>query len=221
MAGSWEIKAQKQVLVGILHVDQVTIAWAFGLRNLIVPGAFLPVAGMPYDHARNTICAKALEGGFEWVFMLDSDVIPPNDAILRLMAHKQPFVSGVYCRRSPPHTIPVMLKTVNGQRQWLTQIPPTGLIEVDLVGAGCLLIHRSFLESIPHQKPGKPWFNWQVDQQGFLPPGECLSEDFTLCQHAIRNGHKVLVDCSIRCKHIGLGEADYGTFLPAEVRTIT
>ena len=102
MAGAWEIKAAKQVLVGILHVDNVTVAWSLGFRNLIIPGEILPVTGMPFDMARNTICRHALEHDFEYVFMLDSDVIPPSDTILRLMSHRQPFISGVYCRRSPP-----------------------------------------------------------------------------------------------------------------------
>lgn len=221
MAGSWEIKAQKQILVGILHVDTCTIAWAFGLRNLIVPGAILPVTGMPYDMSRNVVCQKALEGGFEYCGFLDSDVIPPHDTFIRLMSHRLPIVSGVYCRRSPPHAIPVMLKPIDGQRQWVTQLPTAGLIDVELVGAGCMLIHRSVLESLPPQRPGKPWFDWRVDCQGLMPPGECLSEDFTFCTACIKMGIPVKVDCSIRCKHVGFGEADYHTFLPAEVRTIT
>ena len=212
MPAAWELKQSKQVLVCILHTDLTTIAWSLGLRNLIIPGDILPVAGMPYDMARNVGCKHALDNGYQWVFMLDSDVIPPRDAILRLMRHNLPFVSGVYCRRSPPHAIPVMLK--NGV--WITEYPANSIIEVDLVGSGCLLIHRSFLESIPHQRPGKPWFDWRVDLQGFLPREECLSEDFTLCQHAIKNGWKVNVDTSIQCRHVGSAQATYGKFEPLE-----
>jgi hypothetical protein len=54
MAGAWEYKHQNQVLVGILHTDLTSIAWALGLRNLQIPGKILPVSGMPYDHSRGT-----------------------------------------------------------------------------------------------------------------------------------------------------------------------
>lgn len=130
---------QRQVLVGILHTEMVPIAWAFGLRNLQFSGAILPVAGRPYDAARNAICEQALAGGFEWVFMLDSDVIPPHDAVARLLSHNQPIVSGVYARRSPPHGLPVMQRTEGWGRSWVSSLPPRGLIEVEVVGAGCLL----------------------------------------------------------------------------------
>lgn len=148
MAGSWEILAQKQVLVGILHVETVSLAWAFGLRNLIIPGQIMPSAGAPFDMARNSICQAALQNGFEYVFMLDSDVIPPRDAILRLLAHKQPIISGVYCRRSVPHAIPVMQR----QGRWLTQIPMNSIIEVDVVGAGCLLPETEVLTNYAPMK---------------------------------------------------------------------
>ncbi len=223
MPGSWEIKDNRRVLCGILHTDMTTMAWSFGLRNLIIPGEIIPIAGMPYDHARNTACQMTIQHGFEWLFFLDSDVVPPRDAILRLMAHNKPLVSGVYFRRSPPHGVPVMMKPVG---QWITNFPPNSLIEVDVVGAGCLLIHRTLLEAIQHVpqrgQAGKVWFDWRVDCQGILQQGECLSEDFTLCTHVKRQfGIPVLVDTGVVCLHVGLGEASYGKFAPCEARTKT
>lgn len=221
MAGSWEIKEQNQVLCGILHVDTTTIAWSFGLRNLIIPGPILPLAGMPFDHARNVACQHALSWGQEWVFFLDSDCVPPRDAILRLLAHRLPIVSGMYRRRSPPVSVPVMLRS----GQWITDFPPNQLIEVDLVGAGCLLIHRSVLERFLTKpgRPGKPWFDWRVDMQGLMPQGECLSEDFVFNLRARQEfGYKIMVDTSIKCRHIGFGEADgEGNWKPAEVIPVT
>lgn len=214
MAASWEILAQRKVLVAILHTETVTVGWALGLRNLQVPGHVLVLSGMPYDHARNAACEHALREGYESVFMLDSDVIPPPDAILRLMAHKTDIVSGVYCRRSPPHGVVVAIK----DGQWVSRYPEPGenpVIEVDLVGAGCLLMSRRFLENMPPLRPGKRWFDWRVDMAGHLPPDmPCLSEDFCLMHHARVAGYKVLLDTSVRCKHVGLAEAGLGSFLP-------
>lgn len=217
MAGSWEIQQQQSVLVNILHTDVTTVAWAFGLRNLQIPGGLMPLAGMPYDHARNVACQVTLDRGAEWLFFLDSDVIPPHDAILRLMSRQQPIISGVYCRRSPPVAIPVMMRG----GQWVTSYPANSIIEVDVVGAGCLLIHRSVLERIPPQRPGKRWFDWRVDMKGLMPDGECMSEDFTFCLHCRRNGYKILVDTSVQCKHVGLAESKYMSFGPLDASPIT
>ena len=147
MPGAWEIKEANQVSVGILHTDNVTMHWALGLRNLIIPGRedlrlwnpISPVSGMPFDHARNACVAGMLSKPYcTHLFFLDSDVVPPKDAILRLMAHKLPIVSGMYCRRSPPHSLPVMIR--NGT--WYKDFKMGSMVEVDLVGAGCLLISR-------------------------------------------------------------------------------
>lgn len=235
MPGSWEILESNKVLCAILHTDVTTIAWSFGLRNLIIPGRdelrmfypFLPLAGMPYDHARNTSVIATLNSGAEYLFCYDSDVVPPRDAILRLMTHKLPIISGMYCRRSPPHGLPVMIK----DGRWITDFTPGSLVEVDVVGAGCLLIHRSVFERLPPdpRRPEKRWFDWRVDCKGLILPngqplyqdGECLSEDFVFCQRIKQHlGIKTYVDTSVRCKHIGHCEADLGSLLPSEIRPL-
>lgn len=216
MPGSWEAANFHRVLGVVLSTDNTTVAWAFGLRSLIFPGEFMALAGMPFDHARNVGAMKALESNATHVFYLDSDVIPPRDAVIRLLAHNQPIISGMYCRRSPPAAVPVMIK----DNQWITQFPKGKLIEVDMVGAGCLLIQRDVLANLPPQRPGKHWFDWRVDlpdlqEKGLRP----LSEDFTLCEHARKHGYKILVDTSIQCRHIGLAEAGHGTFQPLDARS--
>ncbi len=217
MPGYWEI--QPTVLVCTLHTDVTTMAWAYGLRNLIVPGQVFGLAGMPFDMARNVACQQALQAGADYLFFLDSDVIPPKDTILRLMKHDLPIVSGIYCRRSPPHAVPVMIR--NGQ--WVTEYPANSLIEVDYVGAGCLLIRRDVLEHFPpiDDKRGKRWFDWRVDMAGLLPQGEALSEDFSFCLAAKRCGLKVIVDTGIQCRHVGFGQSTFGSFVPLDTTPIT
>lgn len=220
---AYEERQLKQVVGAIIHVDTCTIPWALAFRNLR-PFAdqmpFLPIAGKPFDDARNSCVRAFLETDYQHLFFLDSDVSPPSDCVPRLLSHKLPIVSGVYYRRSPPHGKPVMMK--NGQ--WYSDHPP-GLIEVDFVGAGCLLVHRSVFERVPPQRPGKPWFDWRVDLRDCDPPivspDSCLSEDYSWNLHVRKHGYKVMVDTDIRCKHIGLAEADKESMLPAEARMFT
>ncbi len=222
MASAWETAQANQVIVGILHTEITSMAWSFGFRNLIIPGPPpIPLAGMPFDHARNVACQAAINAGVEWIFFLDSDVVPPKDAILRLISYRQPIMSGVYHRRSPPHGVPVMIKGPT----WYVVPPNSGIVEVDLVGAGCLLIHRSVLERFMINPldagRGKTVFDWRVDMAGILPQGEALSEDFSFCLHARKMGYKILVDTGIQCRHGGMGQAEFGSFKPLEVLNVT
>ena len=108
-----------------------------------------------------------------------------------------------------------MLK--NGQ--WLTDYPQNALIDVDVVGAGCLLLSRGFLESFPplDARRGKHWFDWRVDARdtGTFPPNMCMSEDFTMCAAARQLGIPVLVDTSIQCDHVGLAQFNKNSVVPA------
>lgn len=213
MAGFWE--TPPSVVCGILHVEQTSMAWAFGFRKLQPADMrVVAIAGRPYDQARNMICQATLDLGADFCFMLDSDVIPPPDAIPRLMNRNVPVISGVYHRRSPPHGLPVMQK--NGQ--FMQNYPADAIIEVDTVGAGCLLIRRDLLEAMPPQDPqlGKHWFSWKVDRQHLLPPGEGMSEDFTFNLACRKMGVKTLVDTSIQCEHVGMASYHFGGSKPSE-----
>ena len=242
MPGAWEAKPVS-ILVAILTREVVHMSWTMGLKSLILPGGVIStLTGMPFDHARNMACQQAIEGKFTHLFFLDDDTIPPHDAVVRLLQHNVPIVSGVYYRRSPPIGIPVMLRDVfdsNGKlrgRQHVEQYKIPDLIEVDYVGSGCLLIKREVLEQCPPQTRECPkckveypsehrWFDWAVDRHD-LPPDRRLSEDYTWNAHVRRHGYKILVDTSIQCRHVGWAEArlerqgkNIGpVFIPADVR---
>jgi hypothetical protein len=208
--GSWE-REGPSVLVAILTREIVTMKWALGLRNLGLPPMFgISVrSGAPYDVMRNNACEDALKAGFQRVLFLDDDVIAPPDTYVRLAQHNQDIVSGLYYRRHEP-VLPVAMKMdMQGQPQWVQAWdPPNSLVEVDYVGAGCLLIHRRVLEQTP-----RPWFEWEIGKKD----GNALSEDFAFCRNAKRVGFKVLLDTSVKCEHIGIGQASAmdGSFKPS------
>lgn len=216
MAGAWELSNNPTVLVVILTRELTSVAWAFGFKNLIIPGTFTGLSGMPFDHARNVGCQKTLELGYDYCLFLDDDVIPPNDAILRLLSHKKPIVSGLYYRRNNPIT-PVMLKNTEAGRNWITEYNVPDLLEVDYVGSGCLLISKEVLMSLPPLGPKCHWFEWRCDRTD-LQSHERMSEDFVFCEHARKHGYKIYVDTSIQCKHAGLAESKLpGQLSPLEL----
>lgn len=222
MPGSWEqINSQpinqNRVLGCTLTRETCSVAWAFGLRSMYLPnGSWTALSGMPFDHARNTGCLKLLELGWEWLFFYDDDVIAPPDTIVRLINHNKQIVSGVYYRRYEP-LAPVMLKDSPNGPQWITEYPKNSLIEVDFVGAGCLLIHRDVLKSLPPLSNRCHWFEWRCDRTD-LPHLEKTSEDFTFCKHARNHGFKIHVDTSIQCVHAGLSASSVNGFKPLEIK---
>lgn len=218
MTGAWE-REQPSVLLAILTREIVTTKWAFGFRNLALPGSSGVSfrSGAPYDVMRNSACSDALAAGFQWVMFLDDDVIPPSDVFARLVRHDRDIVSGLYYRRQEP-ICPVAMKIdAQGQAQWVTSWnPPECLLEIDLVGAGCLLIHRRALEGMP-----RPWFEWEIGKaEPATPRGRgAMSEDFAFCANARRAGFAIHLDTSIRCEHVGLGQASSqdGSFRPSSL----
>jgi glycosyltransferase involved in cell wall biosynthesis len=184
--------------------------WAISYRNLRLPpfSKEIHLSGMPFDHARNVAVEHVMKGGFTWLFFLDDDVIIPSNAIERLASHGKDIISGLYYRRIEPIE-PVMCREHAGR---ITKFNPGEMLEVDMVGAGCLLIHRRVFERIP-----KPWFEWLLDRED-IPESQRASEDFAFCRKAKQYGFRIYVDTSIQCHHAGYGRSELGGhFRPLEV----
>ena len=216
MNGAWE-RQRPSVLLAILTREIVSTKWAAGFRNLVLPAqsgvSFR--AGAPFDVARNAACTDALQNGFQWLMFLDDDVVAPPDTFARLSQSNHDIVSGLYYRRQEPICPVAMTMDADGKSTWVTQWnPPNSIVEVDLVGAGCLLIHRRVLERVQ-----SPWFTWEIGRDDVPKTRSAMSEDFAFCMKAKQAGFKVHLDTSIRCEHVGLGQsggAD-GTFKPSSL----
>lgn len=205
MPGAWEMRPE--VLVAVLTREVVYTAWAWRFRDMDFGPRHhkIIVSGMPFDHARNHAVELALQGGFEWLFFLDDDVIAPPQTVRMLINRGLPIVSGLYYRRNEP-IVPVMIKeNADGSNQWITSFQAPSLVECDLVGAGCLLIHNTVLRKMSY-----PWFEWRVDRKD-LPEKERASEDFTFCKRAKKEfGFKIYVDTGVQCLHCGPSRSEIG-----------
>lgn len=219
MPGAWEFSGP-EVFVATLTREMVSTKWAMGYRAMqLPPSAKCAVySGAPFDHARNLACEATLQEGSTWLLFLDDDVVAPPDVFRRLASHGKDIVSAVYYRRAEP-IVPVMMRNAGPTgAAWVTEWVANSLIEVDLVGAGCLLIHRRVLERMK-----KPWFEWELGrplpvQVPGAPPPRQMSEDFAFCRNAKEQyGFSIHVDTSLLCEHIGLGQSQQGGFIPARL----
>ena len=236
MTAAWEQQQKPFLTICVPHTGEVSIEWAFAVMHLRQPPRTMwsLTSGAPWDVSRSQMVQKALESGSEWVMMLDSDVIPPPDAIEKLLSWNLPIVSGLYYRRYPRAEVqpgqefhPSMWKLIpadikikcptcgiehqrgEGKYTPIVNFPDGALIETDVVGMGCCLIHRRVFEKIrekfprPHDPEFKiyPWFEWL---QGWFE-GQC-SEDFVFCEKAKDCGFKIFVDSSTKCGHAFTGK---------------
>jgi len=163
------------------------------------------------DISRDKAVRMAIQLGARWIFFLDADVIPPPDVLPRLMAHKQPIVSGLYVRRHmPPFNEMLKFRTdgVAGLRPVQDgEYSDGSVVDVDAVATGCVLIRTDVFEKVPPYQltidgqPARPaWFFWTADRY-LNNPG--MSEDFSFFTRAKRAGIPILCDTSIKCKHAG------------------
>ena len=166
--------------------------------------------GALVDRARNQLIERMLDHPIDptHLFFLDADIVPPSDALLRLLAHDLPIVSGLYRKRLPPHE--PMAFTYRGRI--LRPIPAKGprLRKVDVVGGGCLLIRREVFEKVR-----SPWFTSEWRRDGHL------SEDFSFCEKARKVGYRIAVDTAVRPLHlepmgVGTDAAGRVQFVPME-----
>jgi len=215
MPHSWQIISERQqsCLISMLAPPGgVSIDFALSWGNMQKPQIWdcMRLSGLPWDISRTQAAIQCLNGGYQFLFFLDCDILAPKDTIPRLMSHRLPIVSGLYHQRFPTWTgvtadyLPCMFNEAVGAdgkltKQAIVDYRPGSLVEAAYVPGGCLLIHRSVFERMT-QAGIKRYFEWtlQVDSE---PPGSGRSEDFEFCAKARSLGFKCFCDTSIVCTH--------------------
>lgn len=167
------------------------------------------------DLARNRFAIKLLESQHTHILMLDVDHVHPRDIIQKLarwplMNPEIEVVGGLNFRRSEPYEPCCFFKdtengTVNAPATWTP-----GLMEVDYIGTGSLLIAREVFEKIE-----PPWFqniygieaNWADEWPG---------EDIGFSEKCQKAGIKMYVDTTTTSPHVGdrlIGEKTFRAYL--------
>jgi hypothetical protein len=100
------------------------------------------------DSNRQAISKRFLESGADWLFQIDDDTIPPPGTIPALVSKGREFIAGVYFLPGPPHNPIAYMRQPDGLYFPVWNYPEGALIQVDSVGMGCTLIHRSVFEKI-------------------------------------------------------------------------
>lgn len=152
----------------------------------------------PIDHCRNTIVRKFLDTDCTHLMMIDDDIVPPTDALERLLFHDKDII-GAVCPVIGPNNDNKLEVTYNAyiaddddqliQHTWPNS---SDLEEVAMVGTGCIMIKRYVLERIPAP------FTTEYDDSGIKMTGE----DVAFCKKASDEDIEVYADFKLKCKHI-------------------
>ncbi len=154
--------------------------WRTGARDRIVA-------------SRNILREKVLNDGYDYFFSLEQDVIPAPDTLLRMLAHKKKIVTSVVYNHLPYGEEIKLLPMLYGKHP----VDPTGLWYVDeaefkipalknvlACHLSCTLIHRDVLELVEFRHMGTTF------------------DDMAFSKDAIDRGFLLLVDTSIKPKHV-------------------
>ena len=140
---------------------------------------------------------------FSHLIMLDSDHVHPPDVVQRLAqaAALHPdklIIGGLYFRRTPPHD-PLIFKADETGRLRQPATWGQGLLEVDVLAHGCIIIAREVFERIP-----PPWWQYSYDGDYSDPTQEYTfsSEDVNFSLLCGKHGIKSWCLTSLITEHI-------------------
>jgi len=202
------MKKKKDVIVVAIptigpHNSEISLKLARFLTNLKAPRGYdLKISFSfknPVDANRNRIVKNFLEDKQnKWLVMIDSDNVPP-DNILDIIKLNKPVVSATVMgmQNGIPH--PLVMK-MNSKKMYTmvnlseinNEVDKDGLIEVDGVGCGCIVIRRDVLEKIKSN-----WFRFQYNDWGDI----AYSEDYSFSQKVKKNKFKIYVSVKHICEH--------------------
>jgi len=160
-----------------------------------VPFGFEFTIGMVTDQARNKIVNSAIHNGCSHILFLDSDMTFPKDIISRLLKHDVDIVGGLYVNRHSPTTVCAFKKVKGNVYKNISSKDFTGLVEIDGIGTGALLIKTEIFDKLK-----KPYFRYGYDKE----LDKMITEDMVFCKLAKEKGYKIYCDTDVRCGHLAM-----------------
>lgn len=183
----------------------------YHLQNGIPFSGPISWTGAEVERARNCMVAQFMgDPKYTHICFIDSDQGWPADTVARLVSHSVDMVG-----------VPIRKKTQ--EVHWNITVKDqsveirNGLIEVDGIGTGILLISRKVIErmfeaypdlqvledeELPHSMRGSMYALFQRT----LDNGQYVSEDLMFCRRFKRIGGRIFADPTIEACHVGRAE---------------
>lgn len=154
--------------------------------------------GKPIAEARNEIVQYAIDNDAMYIYWLDDDVIPPQDAFLKLWKHQKDIINGVYWSKSNP-PMPLLFRGHLGMPYLDWHVGD--LIEIDAAGNGLTLVKTEVYKKI-EREIGGPWYSVEYGSfPGVKQTPHNNTEDLYFYWKAKRVGYKVWADTGVQAHH--------------------
>ena len=154
------------------------------------------VKGYDCARARNEIAKEAIQYEFDYVLMVDSDMILPNNTLVSMFRDPKDICLGVYPRKNTSTGQTECFKA--NQKDYIDVYTydeldqfQRGYVEIKGGGFVCTLMQTDVFHNLDY-----PYFKYVV-----YGSGDVLSEDNYFCGSAIAAGYKVYMDTNVRCGH--------------------
>ena len=199
---------KRKILIAVPCMDMVSARFAQSLAtlkkvdNCVV--SFL-IHSLIYD-ARNKLAGYAVDGEFDFILWLDSDMVFPPNTLERMVKtldeHPEiDILNALYFRRGTPFS-PVAYDRLEindrGECDYEDMKDvPTELSEIAGCGFGCVLMRTDCLLDLA-AKFGAVWFT---------PMGN-VGEDCSFCIRARNEGYKIYCDPTIKIGHMAYAPVD-------------
>ena len=149
----------------------------------------------PVDNARNEIVEEFLRGDSTHLLFIDSDTLPPLDAIEKMLAHDKDIVTGITAIVESDDGLNFYRKwNVVGMNDKHVQAH-TGFFQAKACGSSFLLIKRKVFEGLP-----KPHYRFLYTDSAKGEP-VIVSEDIHFTANATDAGFELWVDTELIAKH--------------------
>lgn len=167
------------------------ISWTHDPRYIVFVS--MPEDIFPLDAARNTCVKEFLERDDDYLWFIDSDIIPPIEALHRLVSADKDIIGATcFSMRAEDRAYfpyPVTLR-YNEEGKYIVYYG-SGTEQVDATGGACVLFKRKVFESI--ERP----YEFLYYPDGTLR----LTCDFYVFQKLEKAGFKLFIDFDLLCDH--------------------
>ena len=163
--------------------------------------------------SRNLIAQEAVKAGFDRVLWIDSDMVFPDDTLIRLAADLDEgldLVSALCFTRREPSVPCIQSKLtwevkpdgwVNTTADIFYDYPVDELFEIEGCGFGCVMTSCDLLKRMI-EKYGAPFY-----------PLMGMGEDTTFCFRAKQEGVKMYCDSRVKIGHVGSKVFDENNYI--------
>lgn len=167
--------------------------------------------GLYVDHNRNRAVEMFLSGDAEWALNFDTDISFDWSVPYRLLdeAHPtlRPIVSALYVGKivgldgGPPVLVPMFYRRKPSGAYHTVGELHNSAQEIDGMGMGCTIIHRSVFEGIPDNGTSRRWFACEDHQIEGMGTTQFVGEDLVFCERAQAAGFRIYGDSRIQVGH--------------------